>query len=96
MEEAVPGPQRPIGHVSHQNGLDVDVYYPLRDGSERAPLAVDEIDLGLSQDLVDRFVAAGADSVFVGPDTDLSGPAEVVQAIPNHDYHLHVRFPPEG
>jgi hypothetical protein len=86
----------PIGHSSHQNGLDVDVYYPLKDGRERAPLSVDEIDLGLSQDLVDRFVAAGADRVFVGPSTGLTGPPDVVQAIPNHDNHLHVRFPADG
>ena len=26
-----------IGHASHQNGLDADVYYPRRDGTERAP-----------------------------------------------------------
>ena len=26
-----------IGHASHQNGLDVDVYYPRADGRERAP-----------------------------------------------------------
>jgi hypothetical protein len=86
----------PIGHVSHQNGLDVDVYYPLEDGAERAPLSVEEIDLGLSQDLVDRFVAAGAEKVFVGPSTGLTGPPDVVQAIPNHDNHIHARFPAEG
>jgi hypothetical protein len=86
----------PIGHVSHQNGLDVDVYYPLESGRERAPLSVEEIDLRLAQDLVDRFVAAGAEKVFVGPGTGLTGPAQVVQAIPNHDDHLHARFPAGG
>ena len=86
----------PIGHVSHQNGLDVDVYYPLESERERAPLSVAEVDLGLSQDLVDRFVAAGADRVFVGPGTGLTGPPEVVQAAANHDNHLHVRFQAEG
>jgi Penicillin-insensitive murein endopeptidase len=81
-----------IGHATHQNGLDADVYYPLRGGGERAPLSVDEIDLRLAQELVDRFVAAGAVRVYVGPNTGLTGPPEIVQAIPNHDDHLHVRI----
>ncbi|MBA2240046.1 MAG: penicillin-insensitive murein endopeptidase, partial [Solirubrobacterales bacterium] len=88
------GPQYGIvGHASHQNGLDVDIYYPRRDRRERSPLTVDEVDLRLSQDLVDRFVAAGADKVFVGPNTGLTGPPEVVQALPYHDNHLHLRIP---
>ena len=82
-----------IGHATHQNGLDVDVYYPLESGRERAPRSVEEIDLRLSQDLVDRFVAAGAERVYVGPATGLGGPPDVVQAIPNHDNHVHVRIP---
>jgi murein endopeptidase len=82
------------GHASHQNGLDVDLYYPRRDRSERAPDTAAETNRRLSQDLVDRFVDAGAEVVFVGPNTGLAGPSSVVQAIPNHDNHLHVRFPP--
>jgi Penicillin-insensitive murein endopeptidase len=81
------------GHASHQNGLDVDLYYPRRDRSERAPDSAAEINPRLSQDLVDRFVDAGAEVVFVGPNTGLEGPSGVAQAIPNHDNHLHVRFP---
>lgn len=82
-----------VGHASHQNGLDVDIYYPRRDRSEGAPLSAAEIRRGLSQDLVDRFVRAGAQKVFVGPNTRLTGPRDVVEAIPNHDNHLHVRLP---
>ena len=81
------------GHASHQNGLDVDLYYPRRDGKERAPRRVAQVDLPLAQDLVDRFVAAGATKVFVGPRTPLRGPAGVVEALPMHDNHLHVRLP---
>jgi hypothetical protein len=80
-----------IGHATHQNGLDVDVYYPLRSEAERAPLSVDEVNLRLAQDLVERFVRAGAVVVYVGPNTGLTGPPDVVQTIPNHDNHLHVR-----
>lgn len=82
-----------IGHASHQNGLDVDVYYPRADGRERAPRYASEIDPVLSQELVDRFLAAGAQVIFVGPNTGLAGPAGRVQALVNHDNHLHVRLP---
>jgi hypothetical protein len=82
-----------IGHATHQSGLDVDVYYPLRSGTERAPPSVDEVNLTLAQDLVDRFVLAGAVKVYVGPNTGLTGPPGVVEAIPLHDNHLHARLP---
>ena len=89
------GPQwGSIGHASHQNGLDVDIYYPLRSGGERAPLEVSEIDVELAQDLVDRFVEAGAVKVFVGPSTPLTGPPDVVQPLVHHDNHLHARLEP--
>jgi murein endopeptidase len=81
------------GHRSHQNGLDVDVYYPRLDRAERAPAKPSEIDRALAQDLVDRFVAAGAEKVFVGPATGLRGPRDVVQQLTNHDDHMHVRLP---
>ena len=83
-----------IGHATHQNGLDVDIYYPLKNGAERAPLSVGEVDVELAQDLVDRFVAAGAVTVYVGPNLPLSGPPGIVVPLVNHDNHLHARFPP--
>ena len=79
-------------HASHQNGLDVDVYYPRLDRRERAPMRPAQIDRPLAQDLVDRFVDVGAQFVFVGRRTGLRGPRRVVQAIPYHDNHLHVRL----
>jgi len=84
-----------LGHLSHQNGLDVDIYYPRADGRELAPRDAGEIDRGLSQELVDRFLAAGAQVVFVGPNTGLRGPPERVQSIVHHDNHLHVRLEQE-
>jgi murein endopeptidase len=80
-------------HLSHQNGLDVDVYYPRLDRRLRAPIATSQIDRDLAQDLLDRFVAAGAQIVFVGYSTDLRGPSRVVVPYPNHENHMHVRFP---
>jgi Penicillin-insensitive murein endopeptidase len=81
-------------HVSHQNGLDVDVYFPRVDRVLRAPTTAGEIDHRLAQDLLDRFVAAGAQMIFVGYSTGLHGPAGVVIPYPGHEYHMHVRFPP--
>jgi hypothetical protein len=83
-------------HLSHQNGLDVDVYFPRLDRELRAPRTTGEIDHRLAQDLLNRFVAAGAQMIFVGYSTRLHGPASVVMHWPGHDYHMHVRFPPPG
>jgi Penicillin-insensitive murein endopeptidase len=83
-------------HVSHQNGLDVDVYYPRLDGTPRPPLAPQQVDRRLAQDLLDRFIAAGARMIFVGYSTGLHGPAGVVIPYPHHENHMHVRFPRPG
>ena len=85
------GPFGPV-HATHQNGLDADVYYPRLDRRERPPKVVSQIDRRLAQDLVDRFVAAGAELVYVGPNTGFTGPPGVVQVLWNHDNHLHVRI----
>ena len=83
-----------LGHVSHQNGLDVDVYYPRTDRREKAPRRPGQVDGRLAQERVDRFVAAGAVKVVVGPSLDLRGPRGVVEKLVHHDDHLHVRLPP--
>ena len=64
-----------IGHATHQNGLDADVYYPRRDRRERAPITVGQVDVRLSQSLLDMFVDAGAVTIYVGPNLPLTGPA---------------------
>jgi murein endopeptidase len=85
-----------LGHASHQNGLDVDLYYPREDGREKAPKGAGQIDAELSRDLVRRFVKAGAIYVFVGPNTGLGRPGNQVgrrvQRLIHHDDHIHVRF----
>ncbi|HEY7730325.1 MAG TPA: penicillin-insensitive murein endopeptidase, partial [Gaiellaceae bacterium] len=83
-------------HVSHQNGLDVDIYYPRHDGWLQAPRSTAQIDRRLAQRLLDGFVAAGARMVFVGYSTGLRGPSGVVVPYPNHENHMHVRFPTAG
>jgi Penicillin-insensitive murein endopeptidase len=83
-----------LGHASHQNGLDVDVYYPRQDGLERRPYRPDQVDRVLAQDLVDRFTAAGAQYTFVGPRVGLHGRRGVVEELVHHDDHVHVRIKP--
>jgi hypothetical protein len=90
------GGGRMDAHVSHQNGLDVDIYYPRLDRSLREPRLPEAINRRLAQDLLDRFIAAGASIVFVGYATGLHGPSQVVIPYPNHENHMHVRFPPRG
>jgi murein endopeptidase len=81
-----------LGHASHQNGLDVDVLYPRLDREETRPERVRQVDRALAQDLVTRFVRAGAQRVFVGLNTRFRGKRGVVTRLRNHDDHLHVRI----
>jgi murein endopeptidase len=85
-----------LGHASHQNGLDADVYYPRHDGQERRPFKPSQVDRELAQDLVDRFLAAGARVIYVGPSLGLEGPRKRVVPLVHHDDHLHVRLQLRG
>ena len=87
-------PSEEGGHASHQNGLDTDVYLPRRDGLLRPPLRPAQVDRERAQDLVDRFVAAGAEKIFVSRRLRMRGPPDVVQHWPRHGDHLHVRLRP--
>jgi murein endopeptidase len=81
-----------LGHASHQNGLDADVLYPRTDGLERRAFKPSQVDEQLAQDLVDRFIAAGAYRIFVGPRLHLHGPRKIVIPLVHHDDHMHVRI----
>ncbi len=81
-----------LGHASHQNGLDIDVIYPRADRLLLAPGSVHEVDRPLAQDLVNRFVARGAQFAFVGLHVGIGGPPSIVQRIAHHDDHVHVRI----
>ncbi len=70
----------------------MDVYYPRLDRRELAPRSAAQIDRRLAQDLVEGFLRAGAVKIFVGPHTHLTGPPRIVQVLPLHDNHLHVRI----
>jgi hypothetical protein len=88
-----------LGHASHQNGLDADVLYPRRDLCECPPDSPDDVDPLLAQELVDRFVRAGVEFVFVSPTLyrrgRLHGPRGVVIPLAFHDDHMHVRIFPD-
>jgi murein endopeptidase len=81
-----------LGHMSHQNGLDVDIVYPRLDARERESFRPSQVDIALAQELVDRFVADGAHKIWVGHRVRLRGPRKVVAPLVHHENHLHVRF----
>jgi murein endopeptidase len=80
-----------LGHSSHQNGLDADIMYPRVDGLEHRAHSPALVDQRLSQDLVDRFLDAGAVLVITGPRLRLNGPRKLVVQLAHHDDHMHVR-----
>jgi murein endopeptidase len=82
-----------LGHASHQNGLDVDVYYPRRDGAEGVVTRVSDIDRVASQELIDQFIAQGATRIFVGRGLGFTDPGGIAQSARKHLDHFHVRFP---
>src|SRR5947207_12473446 len=82
-----------VGHASHQNGRDVDIFYPRRDGLERPPGRPGEVDRLRAQWLVDR-AARDAQYVFIGSHVGLRRPFKRVQYLPlYHEDHLHLRIP---
>ena len=81
-----------LGHASHQNGLDADIYYPRKDRRLRRAARPDQVDHAAAQELVNLFLRAGAEYVFVGPHLNLDGPRKVVMPLAHHDDHLHFRL----
>ena len=81
------------GHIGHQNGTEVDVLYPREDGKERAPDSLDQVDRRLTQDLLDRFFAAGAQHAVVDPRLGLKAPAGKLEHRVLHEEHMHLRLP---
>ncbi|MDX6541611.1 MAG: hypothetical protein QOI71_3221, partial [Gaiellales bacterium] len=58
--------------------------------------AVAQVDAPLAQDLLNLFVRANPEFVFVGPHLSLHGPPGVVEPLVGHDNHMHVRIYPPG
>jgi murein endopeptidase len=79
------------GHATHENGRQVDIYFPRRDRTLREPHTVAQVDLRLTRELVRAILRAGADRVLIGPDIHIRTPARVSRW-PHHDDHLHAMF----
>jgi murein endopeptidase len=79
------------GHSTHENGRQIDLYFPRRDRKRREPHTVAQVDLRLSGELVKAMLDAGAYRVLIGPDIRIVTPAGVIRW-PHHDDHLHVMF----
>jgi murein endopeptidase len=78
-------------HSTHENGRQIDLYYPRRDRALREPHTVAQVDTRLSRELVRAMLGAGAERVLIGPHIRIATPAGVIRW-PNHDDHLHAMF----
>ncbi len=79
------------GHSTHENGRQIDLYFPRRDGRLREPHAVAQVDLRLARELVRAMRGAGAYRVLIGTHVRMAAPAGVMRW-PHHDDHLHAMF----
>jgi murein endopeptidase len=79
------------GHGTHENGRQIDLYFPRRDRKLREPHTVAQVDLRLSRELVRAILDAGAYRVLIGPRIRIGASAHVIHW-PNHDDHLHAMF----
>ena len=79
------------GHNSHQNGLDVDIYYPRRDQLDLPPFKIRDVDRERAQWLVDR-VEQDAKIAFIGPNVGLRRTSKKVEYLIHHDNHVHLRI----
>jgi murein endopeptidase len=78
-------------HSTHENGRQIDLYFPRRDRRLREPHTVAEIDPRLSRELVRAILEAGAYRVLIGPHIRIPTSAGVIPW-PHHDDHLHAMF----
>lgn len=82
------------GHASHQNGLDVDIYWPRTDGKEVPPGSVSEIDLREAQYFVDAAIRLMHPQLLViGPNVRVHASGVAVEINAAHDDHMHIRIP---
>jgi murein endopeptidase len=79
------------GHSTHENGRQIDLYFPRGDRRLREPHALAQIDLRLARELVRAMLGAGADRLLIGPHVRIPTPPGVIRW-PHHDDHLHVMF----
>jgi hypothetical protein len=78
-------------HSTHENGRQIDLYYPRRDRRAAEPRTVAQVDLHLAGELVRAMLDAGAYRVLIGPHIRIPTPRRVMRW-PHHDDHLHAMF----
>ena len=78
-------------HSTHENGRQIDLYYPRRDRARREPHTIAQVDMRLSRELVRAILAAGAQRVLVGPHIRVAASPRVIH-FPHHDDHVHAMF----
>jgi hypothetical protein len=78
-------------HSTHENGRQIDLYFPRRDHKRCEPHTIAQVDMPLSRQLVRAMLHAGADRVLIGPHVRMVTSARVIRW-PNHDDHLHAMF----
>ena len=81
-----------IGHASHQNGLDVDIYYPRADGREREPFRPGQVDRRAARELVALVARSHPTAMFVGCRVGLAARGRAKHLCSNHENHMHVRY----
>jgi len=83
-----------IGHTSHQNGLDVDLYYPRTDGLEREAFRPSQVDRRRARELVELITRSRPQLMFVGCRIGLRATKRVRHLCTAHENHVHVRYRP--
>jgi len=78
-------------HSTHENGRQIDLYFPRRDRKRREPHTIAQVDMRLARELVRAMLDAGAGRVLIGPRIRIGTSARVIRW-PNHDDHLHAMF----
>ncbi len=85
------------GHASHQNGLDVDIYWPRIDDREIPPDGVSEIDVAEAQYFIDATIRLMHPQLLViGPNVRVRAHGVPVEINAAHDDHIHIRIPNPG
>jgi len=80
------------GHDTHENGKQVDIYYPRNDGQRMEPHTVAQVNQRLARSLVKHLLATGFKTAFIGQNTTGIPTSSKVRRWPNHDDHVHLFF----
>ena len=83
-----------IGHASHQNGLDVDLYYPRTDGREREAFRPSQVDRRRARELIALIKRTRPQLMFVGCRVGIPATGRVRHLCSAHENHVHVRYRP--